>query len=151
MRGGAEIATSEKIGVCNSEIKVLIVEDHPMYREGLVMLLENRPPIKIEGTVENGDDAIRFVNEHEPQVVLLDVRLPDLTGSEVARRILARRPQTKIIGLSMHDEDEVIERMREAGCNSYFNKMDPFDKLLSEIRRLGGASEPAQKATATGT
>lgn len=117
-------------------ISVFLVDDHKFIRDGLQTLLEKNPAIKVVGEAENGRSAVRMVGELKPDIVILDVAMPDLNGIEAARQILADNPDVKIIALSMHSDRRFVAEMLKAGASAYLSKDYVFDELESVIRTV---------------
>ncbi len=115
--------------------RVLVVDDHEVTREGLLALLRDEHSIEVVGEAANGREAVDLADRLEPDVVIMDVSLPLLDGVEATRQIKARRPQTRVIALSIHDEPQVQERMHQAGAESYVLKTAAAEELLAAIRR----------------
>jgi DNA-binding NarL/FixJ family response regulator len=117
-------------------IKVLIADDHQIIREGLRLMLEKEPDIKIVGEADNGRTAERLARELLPDVVIMDVGMPDLNGIEATRQIAATSKGVKIIALSMHDDRRFVRNMLEAGAAGYILKDDAFKSLSKAIRMV---------------
>ncbi len=114
---------------------VLIVEDHQVVADGLAMLLEDDPHIRVVGAVANGSDAVEMAELHKPDVILMDFRLPDQTGAEAATAIKANRPETAILFLSADDNEDAVLAAVKAGACGYLVKTEAAPKLLDAIHR----------------
>jgi DNA-binding NarL/FixJ family response regulator len=114
-------------------IQILIADDHKMLREGLRSLLEKEPGIVVVGEAVNGAEAVSLSREMRPSVVVMDIEMPEMNGIDATRKIVAEMPEIKIIGLSMHNETDVMESMREAGASAFVAKDSAFEKLASAI------------------
>lgn len=117
-------------------INVFLADDHKFIRDGLRALLEKHQAIKVVGEAEDGRTAVRMVRELEPDIVILDVAMPDLNGIEAARQIIAEHPDIKIIALSMHSDRRFVSEMLKAGASAYLSKDYVFDELESVIRTV---------------
>jgi DNA-binding NarL/FixJ family response regulator len=115
-------------------IKVLIADDHQIMREGLRSMLEKEPWITVVGEAEEGRTALRLVRKLAPDVIIMDLAMPDLNGIEATRQILAEFPEIKVIGLSMHDDRRFILNMVKAGAKGYLLKDSAFKDLVKAIR-----------------
>jgi DNA-binding NarL/FixJ family response regulator len=118
-------------------ITILLVDDHAVVRDGLRMILESAGDVKIVGEAENGHEAVRKAQELRPNVVLLDVAMPLLSGAETARQILHRLPGTKILVLTTYTDREVVRDLVAAGVNGYLTKDIASDQLLTAVREIG--------------
>jgi DNA-binding NarL/FixJ family response regulator len=114
-------------------IKILLADDHRMVRQGLKLLLERQPHMKVVAEAEDGLAAVRLAKEHGPQVAIIDVSMPGLNGIEAARKILAHRPGTKVIGLSMYSDRRYVIEMLRSGALGYILKESAFDELVQAI------------------
>jgi len=103
-------------------ISVLLADDHALVRDGLKMLLESQPDVRVVGAVANGREAVELATRLRPDVAVLDISMPEVNGIEAARRIRAASPQTRIIMLSMHDNAEHVYQALEAGASGYLLK-----------------------------
>lgn len=117
-------------------IRVLIVDDHPVVREGLVAILEEEPDIEIVAQAGDGVEAIELFRQHQPDIVLLDLRMPRVGGVEVITAIRADYPNANIIMLTIYDTDEDIYRGLRAGAKAYLLKDTPCDEILEVIRTV---------------
>jgi two-component system response regulator NreC len=115
-------------------IKVLIADDHQIMREGLRAMLEKEHDIVVLGEAEDGRMIERMARELAPDVIIMDVAMPDLNGIEATRQIVAELPGIKIIALSMHDDRRFVLNMLKAGAAGYMLKDSAFTDLAKAIR-----------------
>lgn len=115
-------------------IKLLLVDDQSLFREALRMLLSLQPDFEIVGEAENGERAVAMVKAHAPDVVLMDLRMPVMTGVEATRRVLAANPATRVVVLTTFEEDEEIFEALRAGALGYLLKACSADKLCESVR-----------------
>ncbi|MEW6568662.1 MAG: response regulator transcription factor [Chloroflexota bacterium] len=113
--------------------RVLLVDDHAVVRSGLRMLLESAGGLKIVGEAGTAGEALEQVGALKPDVVLMDIGLPDLSGIDAAREIKARRPDTAIVALTIHEDQEYFFKMLEAGASGYVPKRAAPEELLDAI------------------
>ncbi len=115
-------------------IRLIIADDHLLVREGLVSLLNDEPDIQVIGHVGNGEDAIQSVAQLQPDLLLLDITMPGLTGLEAMDEILRLAPQVKIIVLTMHEEEAFFFEALRLGAAGYLLKGASKEELLFAIR-----------------
>ena len=115
-------------------IRVLVVDDHRVVREGVTRLLREQCHIEVVGEADNGQTAIEMAGQMRPDVVIMDINMPGMNGIEATRKIREQFPQVRIVGLSMHEEREIVALMKEAGAQAYVAKDRPLDELLLAIR-----------------
>ncbi len=116
--------------------KVLIVDDHKILREGLRSLLEDARDIKVVGEAASGNEAITRAAALNPDVVIMDVGMPDINGIDATRRIRAEMPAVKVIALSMHSDRRFVTGMLSAGASGYLMKDAAFEELAVAIRAV---------------
>jgi DNA-binding NarL/FixJ family response regulator len=114
--------------------KVMLVDDHLVLRNGLRMLLEKEEGLEIVSEADNGRDAVRLAKEFKPDIVIMDIAMPDMNGIDATRRIIAADPDVKTLVLSMHREKHLIFEMFDAGAMGYLLKECAFDEVLNAIR-----------------
>ena len=114
-------------------LRLLIVDDHAMVREGLCSLLSAYQDIHIVGEPRNGKEALELASQLTPDVILMDVTMPDIDGIEATRRIKADSPDILIVGMSVHSAEQVERAMREAGAADFINKEAAVEDLHQTI------------------
>ena len=114
--------------------KILLVDDHKILRDGLCSLAKGYPDMDVVGEAADGRTAIRLVQELSPDVVIMDISMPDLNGIDATRRINSDYPDVKIIALSMHYEKQFVSEIFKAGASGYLIKDSAFDELEHAIR-----------------
>lgn len=125
--------TDEQDETVAARTRVLIVDDHPLVAKGLRAILETYDDIEIAGTLSNGRDAIDRVTELDPDVMLLDLNMPQVNGLTATEMILERRPDTRILILSMHDTPEYVSTALSHGAMGYILKDVPTDEVKLAI------------------
>ena len=134
-------------------IKVVVVDDHQIVREGLASLLGALDGIEVVGTAEDGRDAVHVVAETAPDVVVMDIQMPQLDGIEATRMITGRHPATRVVMLTMNEDDETVLSAMRAGASGYLLKGSGADEVQNAIRAAAsggmvfGASLAARVAT----
>ncbi len=119
-----------------SKIRLLMVDDHEIVRAGLRMLLQSQPDIEIIAEADNGRDAITKARELTPDIVLMDISLPDIDGFEATRQIKRALPKTGILALTMHETDEYFFKMLNAGASGYVPKKAAPTDLVTAIHTI---------------
>ena len=117
-------------------IRIMLVDDHAIVRSGLHMILEPRAELSIIAEADTGAQAIKTALEQQPDVILMDIGLPDMTGIEAARAIKADCESCAIIALTIHDDEEYFFKMLEAGASGYLPKRAAPDELLVAIETV---------------
>ncbi len=119
-----------------SRIRLLLVDDHEVVRAGLRMLFMAEDDMEIVGEVGSGEEAIEAVRDLAPDVVIMDVVMPGLSGIEATRRIKAANPDSCVLALTMHEDEQYFFEMLHAGASGYVPKRAAPDDLVSAIRAV---------------
>jgi DNA-binding NarL/FixJ family response regulator len=114
-------------------IKVLIVDDHPLFRSGLRQVIESDPRFELIGETGDGETALRLIQEKKPDVAVLDVNLPGLSGLEIARHLQGKRLPANLIMLTMHKEEEIFNRALDFGAKGFVLKENAADEIVKAI------------------
>jgi DNA-binding NarL/FixJ family response regulator len=120
---------------------ILVCDDHTLFREGIKEMLREQRWIEIVGEAHNGREAITEAKRLHPALVLLDLSMPDLGGLEATSRILQENPKTKVVILTMYEEEEVITRCLRAGASGYVLKDAPLSDLIHAIDVVSGGGQ----------
>ena len=118
------------------KIRVLVADDHAIIREGLRVMLGSQPDMEVIGTASNGYEAIRFVDQNEPDVVVIDISMPELNGIEAIARMLPRHPRLKVIVLSIHETKPYVHRTLKAGAKGYLIKETAGLEVVDAVRAV---------------
>ena len=116
------------------EKRILIADDHQIFREGLKSLLEKNSGLRVVGEAKDGFEAVKLAHELQPDLVIMDITMPDLNGIGASRRILQEFPDCKIIALSMHADKRYVIELLKAGVKGYVLKDSAFEELHLAIR-----------------
>jgi two-component system response regulator DegU len=117
-------------------IRVVIVDDHPVVRAGLRLILDSTRDIQVVAEGAAGSDAIQLVDQYDPDILILDINLPDMNGVEAARQLLDRGKPTAILALTIHNDDQTIFKLLELGVKGYVLKDDALETLTVAIRAI---------------
>lgn len=117
-------------------IRLLLVDDQTIIRQGLKSLLEFKPDLQVVGEAENGQQALELIESLQPDVVLLDVRMPVMDGVAATRQICQRFPKTQVLILTTFDDDEYVSQAMRFGAKGYLLKDTPSEELASAIRAV---------------
>jgi DNA-binding NarL/FixJ family response regulator len=116
--------------------RILIADDHKIFREGLRTLLSNQPGVVVVGEADNGRSTVAMTSELAPDVVIMDVAMPELNGVDATRQIVGEHPATKVLALSMHADRRFVTRMLTAGAHGYLLKDCAFEELTLAIQTV---------------
>ncbi|MFO7840512.1 MAG: response regulator [Desulfosalsimonadaceae bacterium] len=134
---GTSMAKNDAAVVAQTDKKVLFVDDHGVMRQGLIELIADQSGIQVVGEAENGLQAIEQARELQPDVIVMDISMPVMDGIEATRLIKAEMPHTRVIGLSMFDDEHIVSKLRQAGAEAYINKSASSAELLRGIYGSG--------------
>ena len=119
-----------------TRIRLLLADDHAVVRAGTRELLERQPDLHIVGEAVDGEEAVRLTQELQPDVVVMDVRMPKMSGVEATRRIKAENPDVHVLVLTAHDDDEYVFALLQAGANGYLLKTAEIEELVKAIHTV---------------
>ncbi len=120
----------------NLKLKVLVVDDHKILRNGLTALLKSSDIISKIYELNDGQSAVNFVDKTDVDIILMDIKMPKLNGIKATKIILDKKPDIKIIALTMHDDTNYISEMVKAGAKGYLLKNTEFDELIFAIKKV---------------
>jgi DNA-binding NarL/FixJ family response regulator len=129
-------------------IRILLADDHQIIREGLRMLLEKQGDMEVVAEAEEGRTAVRLAREVNPDVIILDIAMPDLNGIEAARQILTECPTAKVLALSMHSDRRFVSEMLKAGAKGYLLKDCASEELARAVHSVMGGETYLSPAVA---
>jgi len=115
-------------------IKIIIADDHRIIYDSLNPLLDKQPDIEVVGVADNGRKAVKLTQELKPDLVIMDISMPDLNGVEATIQIVSQCPEVKIIALSMNADRQYVKKMLSAGVSAYLTKDCSLDELIEAIR-----------------
>jgi DNA-binding NarL/FixJ family response regulator len=129
---------SERSLIMNSQIRVFSVDDHPWFREGIAMMINAQPGMMMVAQASNGREAIESFRQHKPDITLMDLSLPDMSGIDAMIAIRAEFPEARIIILTTFDSDTESRRALAEGARAYMLKSAPPKDLAEAIRQIHG-------------
>jgi two-component system, NarL family, response regulator LiaR len=129
-------------------IRILLADDHVMLRQGTAELLRREADIEVVGEAVNGEEAVSLANLTQPDIVVMDIRMPVLSGIEATRIIRESLPQVQVLVLTAHDDDQYIFSLLQAGASGYLLKTAPVSELVKAIRQVQAGESPLDPAIA---
>jgi DNA-binding NarL/FixJ family response regulator len=119
-----------------SKIRILLTDDHTLFRQGIRTLLDAEADLEVAGEAANAADAVALARQVRPDIVLMDIGMTGMSSFEATRQIRKERPETRIIFLSMYDDEDYLAECVEIGAGGYILKDSPADQLLTAIREV---------------
>jgi DNA-binding NarL/FixJ family response regulator len=119
-----------------SKIRVLITDDHALFRQGIRTLLAAEPDLEIAGEAKDATEAVNLSRQNRPDIVLMDIGMTGMSSFEATRVIRKERPETRVVFLSMYDDDEYLAECVSIGASGYILKESPAEQLLTAIREV---------------
>jgi DNA-binding NarL/FixJ family response regulator len=119
-----------------ARIRVLVIDDHPITRIGIAAIIEATPDMTVVAQAGSGEEAVELYEEHLPDITLMDLRLPGMSGVEAIRTVMARHRTARFVVLTTYEGDEDIHQALQAGARSYIIKGMPHEALVSALRRV---------------
>jgi len=117
-------------------LRIVVVDDHAVVRRGVRALLESRPDWEVVAEATTGREAVDAVKRHRPEIVVMDISLPELNGLEATRQIVQESPQTEVLVLTMHHSEELAREVLKAGARGYVLKSDADESLITAVDAL---------------
>jgi len=117
-------------------VRILLADDHNILRDGMRLLLERQPGFVVVGEAADGREIVELAREHHPDVIVMDIAMPNMNGIEATRRIVEKRPETGVVILSMHYDESYVLRSLKAGARAYLLKDALKSELISAIRAV---------------
>jgi DNA-binding NarL/FixJ family response regulator len=130
-------------------ISVLVVDDHALHRDGTRHILEQHQDLEVVGDADSGEKALALIRQLNPDVVLMDIRLPGMNGIEATRRIRKDHPDVRVLMVTAHDDDEYVRGAMEAGAAGYLSKTAPGRKLVEAVRAIAAGTTVLEPAMLT--
>ena len=121
-------------------LNVVLAEDHSTVREGIKMLVNAQTDMRVVGEANNGSNAIKTVREKRPDVVVMDISMPEMNGLKATKKLRAEFPKLKILTLTRHSDDSFLEQLIAAGASGYVLKQSAPAELINAIRTVGGGN-----------
>ena len=146
---GVYLASGAKTGKADQALRVLIVDDHALFRRGLQMVLKQEADIDVVGEAEDGHEAVQKAEELMPDVILMDVRMPKRSGIEATRQVKERLPHVKILMLTISDEEGDLYDAIKAGASGYLLKEISIDEVADAIRAVWAGQSKITPSMAT--
>jgi CheY-like chemotaxis protein len=130
----SHLIPDEKQVKLRQNLNILLVDDHDMVRKGLRQMIEQQDDMSVVAEASDGREAVELARRYSPDIIVMDVNMPVMDGIEATQKIKSEMPNIRIIGLSLHDSEEVIQNMYNAGASSYLIKNEAFETLIKTIR-----------------
>src|ERR1051325_1779071 len=119
-----------------SKIRVFLTDDHVLFRQGIRTLISAEPDLEVVGEASNASDAVALARDLRPDVVLMDIGMQGMSSFEATRLIRKERPETKVVFLSMYDDEDYLSECMSQGASGYILKESPAEQLLSALREV---------------
>jgi DNA-binding NarL/FixJ family response regulator len=130
-------------------LRILIAEDHPLYRKGMISLLQSIPEFEVVGEAATGEEAVARASQLQPDVILMDLQMPELNGIEATRRIMQESPNVRVLVVTLFEDDESVFMALRAGARGYVLKDADEEEVVLSIRAVGRGEAIFSPAIAT--
>ncbi len=118
----------------SSPLKILIADDHPIFRRGLCDVVQADSSLRLVGQAGNGEEALKLVEELRPDVAILDIHMPGLSGLQAARKLMEKKSEVKLVFLTMHEDEDLLNEALNLGIKAYVLKENAVEDLISAVR-----------------
>src|SRR5205809_6315733 len=118
------------------KIRILLTDDHALFRQGVRTLIAAEPDMEVAGEAGNASEAVELARQMRPDLVLMDIGMLGMSSFEATRQIRKERPETKVVFLSMYDDEDYLAECMETGANGYILKESPAEQMLTAIREV---------------
>ena len=132
----------------SEKIRILLADDHALLRQGTAELLQHEKDIEVVAQAENGQQAVRMAHETQPDIVVMDVRMPGLSGIDATRQIRRDLPHVQVLVLTAYDDDQYVFSLLQAGASGYLLKTAPASELIRSIHQVQAGESPLSPAIA---
>jgi two-component system response regulator NreC len=129
-----------------NKLRIILAEDHETVREGIKLLVDSQADMEVVGEAGNGETAIEKVQELAPDIIVMDISMPELNGLKATKRIKKVSPKTKILTLTRHTDDGYLQQLIQAGANGYVLKQSAPTELINAIRAVGAGNSYLDQA-----
>jgi DNA-binding NarL/FixJ family response regulator len=130
-------------------LRILIAEDHPLYRKGMISLLQSIPEFEVVGEASTGEEAVARASQLQPEVILMDLQMPEVNGIEATRRILRESPNIRVLMVTLFEDDDSVFMALRAGARGYVLKDADEEEMVLSIRAVGRGEAIFSPAVAT--
>jgi DNA-binding NarL/FixJ family response regulator len=130
-------------------LRILIAEDHPLYRKGMISLLQSIPEFEVVGEASTGEEAVARASQLQPEVILMDLQMPEVNGIEATRRILRESPTIRVLMVTLFEDDDSVFMALRAGARGYILKDADEEEMVLSIRAVGRGEAIFSPAVAT--
>jgi DNA-binding NarL/FixJ family response regulator len=120
----------------SAPLKILIADDHPIFRRGLCDVIATDAGLRLAGQAGNGEEALKLADEVQPDIVILDVHMPKLTGLQAARTLIERKSPVKVVLLTMYEDEDLLNEALNLGVHAYVLKENAVDDLIRAVRSV---------------
>jgi len=129
--------SNDTVGATADPLRVLVADDHPFFRDGLRSLLASSPDTELVGEASTGEEVISLAADLQPDVVLMDIQMPGMSGIEATRRIVQDSPHVRVLVVTMFEDDGTVFRAMRAGARGYLLKGANYAEMLRAIKAVG--------------
>ena len=120
----------------SAPLKILIADDHPIFRRGLCDVIRTDAGLRLVGQASNGEEALKLIDDLRPDVAILDIRMPKLSGLQTARTLIEKKSAVKLVLLTMHEDEDLLNEALDLGIQAYVLKENAVEDLLSAVRSV---------------